>query len=222
MTFGQKYLYGDDPVEINAGRRTLTVSVQNTGDRAVQVGSHFHFFEVNSALLFDRAATLGMHLDIPAGTSVRIEPGGTKEVELCEYAGTGRVVGFSGLLNGSVRSLPARVEAVRKAIEDGFQGAQNSAFGDTPSAAPAAGPVGTPAAVPAAKPVGKPATKPATKPEAKSAAKPVAKPTTKPTTKAADKPSTKPSTKGTAKGTGKGAAKATGKAPAPSKKKGSR
>lgn len=127
MTFRQQYLYGDDPVELNEGRRTARVTVSNTGDRAVQVGSHYHFFEVNSALSFDREATLGMHLNIAAGTSVRFEPGGTREVELCAYAGTGRLTGFSGLLNGSLSSHPARVEAVRRAIERGFQGAQRAA-----------------------------------------------------------------------------------------------
>ncbi|MCX0247440.1 urease subunit beta [Streptomyces drozdowiczii] len=124
MTFRQQYLYGDGPIELNAGRRTLKVTVSNTGDRAVQIGSHYHFFEVNSALSFDREATLGMHLNIAAGTSVRFEPGGTREVELCAYAGTGRLTGFSGLLNGSLSSHPARVEAVRRAIERGFQGAE--------------------------------------------------------------------------------------------------
>ncbi|MFJ1678035.1 urease subunit beta [Streptomyces sp. NPDC088251] len=135
MTFRQKYLYGKDPIEINAGRRTVRLTVSNTGDRAVQVGSHYHFFEVNSALSFDRQKALGMHLNIPAGTSVRIEPGGSREVELCAYAGTGRLVGFSGLLNGSLASRPARVEAVRKAIEQGFQGARNAA--EAGSGAPA-------------------------------------------------------------------------------------
>lgn len=123
MTFRQKYLYGEDPIEINAGRRTVKLTVSNTGDRAIQIGSHYHFFEVNSALSFDRLKALGMHLNIPAGTSVRVEPGGSREVELCTYAGTGRLVGFSGLLNGSLASHPARVEAVRKAIEQGFEGA---------------------------------------------------------------------------------------------------
>ncbi|OKJ13897.1 urease subunit beta [Kitasatospora sp. CB01950] len=123
MTFGT-YLYGDGQIEINAGRRTVKVEVVNTGDRAVQVGSHYHFFEVNPALRFDRDKTLGMHLNIPAGTSVRIEPGGTREVELCEYGGTGRLVGFSGLLNGSTVSHPARIEAFHRALELGFQGAR--------------------------------------------------------------------------------------------------
>ncbi|MGW4696349.1 urease subunit beta [Kitasatospora cineracea] len=132
MSFGT-YLYGDGDIEINAGRRTLTVTVSNTGDRAVQVGSHYHFFEVNPALRFDRDRTLGMHLNIPAGTSVRIEPGGTREVELCEYGGTGRLVGFSGLVNGSTVSHPARIEAFRRAYADGFQGAENSSGDQGPS-----------------------------------------------------------------------------------------
>lgn len=126
MTFRQKYLYGKGPIELNAGRRTVKLTVSNTGDRAVQVGSHYHFFEVNSALSFDRQKALGMHLNIAAGTSVRIEAGGSREVELCAYGGTGRLVGFSGLLNGSLASHPARVEAVRKAIEQGFEGAQGA------------------------------------------------------------------------------------------------
>ncbi|MFJ2954964.1 urease subunit beta [Streptomyces sp. NPDC087270] len=134
MTPRQKYLYGEGPIEINAGRRTVKLSVSNTGDRPVQVGSHYHFFEVNSALLFDRQQALGMHLNIAAGTAVRIEPGDTREVELCEYAGTGRLVGFSGLLNGSTASHPIRVEAVRKAIERGYQGAQESAGADSGAA----------------------------------------------------------------------------------------
>lgn len=131
MTATQRYLYGDDPIEINAGRRTVKLTVENTGDRAIQIGSHYHFFEVNSALSFDRQQALGMHLNIPAGTAVRVEPGGTRDVELCAYAGTGRLVGFSGLLNGSLVSHPARVEAVRRAIERGFAGAQNPAEDST-------------------------------------------------------------------------------------------
>ncbi|MEU5388799.1 urease subunit beta [Kitasatospora cineracea] len=141
MSFGT-YLYGDGDIEINAGRRTLTVTVSNTGDRAVQVGSHYHFFEVNPALRFDRDRTLGMHLNIPAGTSVRIEPGGTREVELCEYGGTGRLVGFSGLVNGSTVSHPARIEAFRRAYADGFQGAENSS-GDQGPGGKGAGDKGT-------------------------------------------------------------------------------
>ncbi|MFF8594885.1 urease subunit beta [Streptomyces sp. NPDC015220] len=124
MTLPPRHQYGDGPIEINAGRRTVRITVRNTGDRAVQVGSDYHFFEVNPALDFDRDATLGMHLNIAAGTAVRFEPGGTHEVELCAYAGTGRLTGFSGLLNGSVKSHPARVDAVRRALEHGFRGAR--------------------------------------------------------------------------------------------------
>lgn len=123
MTLPPRYQYGDGPIEINAGRRTVKITVRNTGDRAVQVGSDYHFFEVNSALDFDRDRALGMHLNIAAGTAVRFEPGGTHEVELCTYAGTGRLHGFSGLLNGSVTSHPARVEAVSRALRRGFLGA---------------------------------------------------------------------------------------------------
>ncbi|MET9145723.1 urease subunit beta [Streptomyces sp. NPDC058319] len=123
MTLPPRYQYGDGRIEINAGRRTIRLTVRNTGDRAVQIGSDYHFFEVNPALDFDRDAALGMHLNIAAGTAVRFEPGGTHEVELCAYAGTGRLTGFSGLLNGSTVSHPARVEAVSRALRRGFRGA---------------------------------------------------------------------------------------------------
>jgi urease subunit beta len=94
MQSGGHYIYSDDPIEINAGRRALTLRVSNTGDRAVQVGSHYHFAEVNPALDFDREAAKGMHLDIPSGTAVRFEPGDTRDVTLCEYGGTKTISGF--------------------------------------------------------------------------------------------------------------------------------
>jgi urease subunit beta len=100
-----RYRLRDDAVEINAGRRTTSVTVENTGDRPIQVGSHYHFFEVNRALRFDRDAAFGMRLNIPAGTAVRFEPGDTRQVDLVAYGGTQRVVGFSGAVNGSV-SVP--------------------------------------------------------------------------------------------------------------------
>jgi len=87
-------------LELNAGRPVTTVQVANTGDRPVQVGSHFHFFETNSALTFDREATRGLRLDIPAGTAVRFEPGDSREVQLVPFAGERRVFGFNGLVNG--------------------------------------------------------------------------------------------------------------------------
>ncbi len=89
-------------LSLNAQRETVTVQVANTGDRPVQVGSHFHFFEVNTALEFDRAATRGCRLDIPAGTAVRFEPGQSREVVLVPYAGARRVFGFNARVNGSL------------------------------------------------------------------------------------------------------------------------
>jgi urease subunit beta len=116
------YLLEDEPIEINAGRPRLTLTVSNTGDRAIQVGSHFHFFEVNRALRFDRAAALGRRLDIPAGTAIRFEPGDTRAVTLVPLGGAGRSVGFNGLVNGAVS---ARVEqALAEARARGFLDAE--------------------------------------------------------------------------------------------------
>jgi urease subunit beta len=87
-------------LELNAGRPVTTLKVANTGDRPVQVGSHFHFFEANAALSFDRPAARGLRLDIPAGTAIRFEPGDTREVRLVPYGGLRRVMGFRGQING--------------------------------------------------------------------------------------------------------------------------
>jgi len=87
-------------IEINAGRDTVKVTVANTGDRPVQVGSHYHFAETNDALRFDRAAAHGMRLNIAAGTAIRFEPGQSREVELVSYAGERKVYGFNGLVMG--------------------------------------------------------------------------------------------------------------------------
>ncbi|HEY9770239.1 MAG TPA: urease subunit beta [Coleofasciculaceae cyanobacterium] len=89
-------------IELNVGRETLEVEVANTGDRPIQIGSHFHFFEVNSALQFNREATIGMRLDIPAGTAVRFEPGDEKTVTLVAIAGSREIYGFNGLVEGQV------------------------------------------------------------------------------------------------------------------------
>jgi urease subunit beta len=97
-----EYVLGKDPIVANEGRRTATVSVANTGDRPIQVGSHFHFFEVNAALQFDRKAAKGMRLNVPAGTAVRFEPGDTKDVTLVELAGTREVYGLNGRTEGKV------------------------------------------------------------------------------------------------------------------------
>jgi urease subunit beta len=95
-----EYLIDDGDIELNAGRATVTVKVANTGDRPIQVGSHYHFAETNDALAFDRAAALGFRLNIPAGTAVRFEPGQERTVELVAFAGERRVYGFLGRVMG--------------------------------------------------------------------------------------------------------------------------
>ncbi len=89
-------------IELNAGRNILTLSVENTGDRPIQVGSHYHFFETNASLRFDRAPTRGYRLDIPAGAAVRFEPGQARTVRLVEYSGLRRVFGFQGQVMGEL------------------------------------------------------------------------------------------------------------------------
>jgi len=89
-------------IELNAGRAAATVTVANTGDRPIQVGSHYHFYETNRALAFDREKARGFRLDIPAGTAVRFEPGQTRDVRLVAYAGARRVFGFNGKINGAL------------------------------------------------------------------------------------------------------------------------
>ena len=101
MKFGETIIL-DREIEINAGKKTVNIKVTNAGDRPVQVGSHCHFFEVNKLLDFDRAAAYGYHLDIPSGTSVRFEPGETKEVQLCEFGGTKRIYGLNDLTCGVI------------------------------------------------------------------------------------------------------------------------
>ena len=93
-------LPADGDIELNAGRETITLTVANTGDRPIQVGSHFHFFEVNTALQFDREQARGMRLDIPAGTAVRFEPGDEREVTLVPFVGCREVYGLNALING--------------------------------------------------------------------------------------------------------------------------
>jgi urease subunit beta len=97
-----EYVLGKDPIVANEGRKTLKVVVANGGDRPIQVGSHFHFFEANAALKFDRKKAKGYRLNVPAGTAVRFEPGDTKEVTLVEIAGTREVYGLNGLTQGKV------------------------------------------------------------------------------------------------------------------------
>ena len=110
-------------IEINQGRRKATIKVINTGDRPVQVGSHYHFFETNRALDFNREEAYGMHLDIPAGTAVRFEPGETKKVSLTTFGGTQELYGLNNLTNGSARSDICKEEALRRAKEKNYKGA---------------------------------------------------------------------------------------------------
>ena len=91
-------------IELNLGKEVKTLTVSNTGDRPVQIGSHYHFFEANKALIFDRELTLGMRLDIPAGTAIRFEPGDTTDVKLVPYTGLRNVNGFNSLINSSLNT----------------------------------------------------------------------------------------------------------------------
>tara|TARA_B100000925_G_scaffold241630_1_gene190920 strand:+ start:1476 stop:2147 length:672 start_codon:yes stop_codon:yes gene_type:complete len=109
-------------IEINAGRRSITIKVVNTGDRPVQIGSHYHFFETNKALEFDRASAFGLRLDIPAGTAVRFEPGEAKEVILTEFGGTQELYGLNNLTNGQISSQDIKDHALERARARGFKG----------------------------------------------------------------------------------------------------
>ncbi len=120
-------ILASEPIEYNNNRKTVKLVVRNTGDRPIQVGSHFHFFEVNRYLEFDRDASFGCHLNIPATTAIRFEPGDQKEVEVVAYAGKRRVIGFNGLVMGYTGDedaptyFPARMKAVRKVRQAGFK-----------------------------------------------------------------------------------------------------
>ena len=102
-------------IELNAGRATVKVSVANSGDRPIQVGSHYHFFETHEALKFDRAKSRGFRLDIPAGTAVRFEPGQTREVQLVAYAGDRKVFGFQGKIDGALDAAKVKPAAKKPA-----------------------------------------------------------------------------------------------------------
>src|SRR5882757_2700836 len=112
-------LAADGDIELNAGREKAVLTAMNTGDRPIQVGSHFHFFEVNRALRFDRAAAYGMRLNIPAGTAVRFEPGDSKRVPLVEIGGSATIHGLNGLTNGPANAL-TKPMALKRAVEQGF------------------------------------------------------------------------------------------------------
>jgi urease subunit beta len=117
-----EYILSSDPVICNGNKKTVSITVKNTGDRPCQVGSHTHFFEVNKALDFPREKAYGYRLNIPAGTSIRFEPGDSREVELCELGGKKIVYGFNGLTMGGLKSTVAKQAALQKAKNLGFKG----------------------------------------------------------------------------------------------------
>ena len=117
------YVLESAPVVFNADKPTKTLKVRNTGDRPIQVGSHFHFFEVNRALAFDRAAAFGMHLDIPSSTAIRFEPGDERTVHLVPFGGARRVYGFNNLVDGATDAEAGKAAALALARERGFKSA---------------------------------------------------------------------------------------------------
>ncbi|HUC82302.1 MAG TPA: urease subunit beta [Flavisolibacter sp.] len=115
-----EYILADDPIVCNEGRATVKLTVINTGDRPVQIGSHFHFFEVNKELAFDRSNAFGMRLNIAAGTAVRFEPGEEKEVTLVSFGGEQKIVGFSNLTNTTTAAIN-KAAAIEKATQQNFK-----------------------------------------------------------------------------------------------------
>lgn len=118
--FPGEYILQPGHIIANAGRKTTTVTVVNTGDRPVQIGSHFHFFEVNRQLQFNREQAYGMRLNIPAGTAVRFEPGEEKEVQLVAFGGTQKVFGFNNLVNDDISEANKQL-SIEKALNNQFK-----------------------------------------------------------------------------------------------------
>lgn len=116
-----------DTIDYNTDRKTVTLTIKNTGDRPIQIGSHFHFFEVNRYLEFDRSSAFGYHLNIPATTAIRFEPGEAKQVELVSFGGKQRIIGFNNLVDGYTGDedapsfFPASIRAIRRLDEFGFK-----------------------------------------------------------------------------------------------------
>ncbi len=115
-----EYLFDGPDLELNAGREVVTITVNNTGDRPIQVGSHYHFFETNRALVFDRVKAYGMRLNLPSGTSARFEPGDIKEVKLVAYCGHRVIHGFNGLVMGRLDDPYTRESSMKRCIEGGY------------------------------------------------------------------------------------------------------
>ena len=116
-----EYILKNEDILCNVNRETATVVVVNTGDRPVQIGSHFHFFEINKQLEFNRPKAFGMRLNIAAGTAVRFEPGEEKEVELVTFGGARKIVGFSNLTNGKTTLEQNKEEAIKRAEKENFK-----------------------------------------------------------------------------------------------------
>src|SRR5512141_2531723 len=116
-----EYFVGTKDIECNPGRDTVSISVANRGDRPVQIGSHFHFFEVNRQMEFDREKAFGMRLNIAAGTAVRFEPGEEKEVELVAIGGNKKIFSINNLVNGSVTDKAVKDEALKKLLSLNFK-----------------------------------------------------------------------------------------------------
>ena len=119
-----EYFLLDEPVEANSGKRRRTLIIRNAGDRPIQVGSHYHFFEVNRALVFEREKAFGMRLNIPAGTALRFEPGQEREVQLVEFGGTKTVCGLNGLTEGNIDDAETKRTALERLKTKGFGGAR--------------------------------------------------------------------------------------------------
>lgn len=117
-----EYIIGNTEIICNKGKKVVCLKVSNTGDRPIQVGSHFHFFEVNKYLEFEREKAFGMRLDIPSGTAARFEPGEEKEVELVEIGGARVVYGFNALACGDIKEKSVKDAGIKRAKELGFKG----------------------------------------------------------------------------------------------------
>lgn len=115
-----EYLIDGPEIELNKGRESIVLKVNNTGDRPIQIGSHYHFFEVNRALVFDRVKAYGMRLDLASGTAVRFEPGDVKEVRLIPYGGRRVVYGFNGLVMGRLDDPYTRETSIKRCLDQGF------------------------------------------------------------------------------------------------------
>lgn len=116
-----EYILAEGNIECNVGRTTIKIIVVNTGDRPVQIGSHYHFFEVNKRMQFDREKAFGMRLNIAAGTAVRFEPGEEKEVELVEFGGNKQIFGFNNLVDGAINEENKKI-AIEKSLKNNFKG----------------------------------------------------------------------------------------------------